>query len=202
MIALHFAPGAGSLTPHIFRGWIGEPHETGNMAFGSKKRRAATPIGAVAILPEGGRLQLRQAGAILAHLAHRHRKAGLTGGDTLQGKAKAPRGLSYFTSDMHAAFWSMFGPGKYTTDAGDAAKHTVIAAEPALMRKRLGLLDAYLKARQWELGDRSVINAFPMIRWGIMLLPGRLKGYANVRDRICAGPSSAASAGNRNRGLR
>lgn len=194
MTTLYYAPGACSLGPHIVLEWIGAPYEAVKVGFGSKELFAVNPAGAVPVLREDDGWLLSQASAILDYLAHKHPEASLTGGDSLRDKAEAHRWSSFFASDMHTSFWPIFGPDKYTTDSGDAAKQAVVGAGHDLVRKRLALLDTHLEGRDWVLGDRSVIDAyaFPMIRWAIQMLPGGLKGYANVQalhDRIAADPA-------------
>ncbi|MDN5789205.1 glutathione S-transferase family protein [Pseudorhodobacter sp.] len=194
MTTLYYAPGACSLAPHIVLEWIGAPYEAVKVAFGSKELLAVNPAGAVPTLRESDGWLLTQAGAILDYLAQKHPEAGLSGGNSLRDKAEAHRWSSFFTSDMHAAFWPIFSPHRYTTDADAAAKQAVVTAGHALVRKQLGLLDAHMTGRDWVLGDRSVIDtyAFPMLRWAIKLLPGGLDGYPNVQalhDRIAVDPA-------------
>ena len=191
---MYFAPGACSLAPHIVLEWIGAPFEAVKVAFGSQQLRDLNPAGSVPVLREDHGWTLTQAGAILDHLAQKHPEAQLSGGDSLRDKAEAHRWSAFFTSDMHAAFWPIFGPGKYTTDTTDAAKQSVIEAGQDLVRTRLALLNRHLEGRDWVLGSRSVIDAyaFPMLRWAIKMLPDGLKGYANVQalhDRIAADPA-------------
>ncbi|MCQ0090808.1 glutathione S-transferase family protein [Roseovarius sp. M141] len=191
MTTLFYAPGACSLAPHIVLEWIGAPYESVKVGFGSKELLAVNPAGSVPTLREEDGWLLNQCGAILDYLAGKHPEAGLSGGDSLREKAEAHRWSAFFTSDMHAAFWPIFLPQRYTTDAGDEAKQAVIEAGHALVRKQLGLLDAHLNGQKWILGQRSVIDAyaFPMIRWAIRMVPNGLAGHANVQalhDRLAA----------------
>lgn len=191
MTTLYYAPGACSLAPHIVLEWIGAPYEAVKVGFGSDELLAVNPAGAVPTLREDDGWLLSQAGAILDYLAQKHPEVGLGGGDSLREKAEAHRWSAFFTSDMHAAFWPIFLPHRYTTDKSDEAKQAAVQAGHALVRKQLGHLDAHLEGREWMLGDRSVIDAyaFPMIRWAIKMLPDGLKGYDNVQalhDRIAA----------------
>ncbi|GHE76241.1 hypothetical protein GCM10019059_39440 [Camelimonas fluminis] len=85
----------------------------------------------------------------------------------------------------------MFAPTRYTTDASAEGQQAVKTAAQALVRKRLGLLDAHLANREWILDRRSVIDAyvFPMIRWASGLLPGGVSDLRNVsalHDRLAA----------------
>lgn len=191
MTTLYYAPGACSLAPHIVLEWIGAPYEAVKVGFGSDELLAVNPAGAVPTLREDDGWLLSQAGAILDYLAQKHPEAGLGGGDSLREQAEMHRWSAFFTSDMHAAFWPIFLPHRYTKDKSAEAKQAAVQAGHALVRKQLGHLNAHLEGREWMLGDRSVIDAyaFPMIRWAIKMLPDGLKGYDNVQalhDRIAA----------------
>ena len=192
MTTLYFAPGACSLAPHIVLEWIGAPYTAVKVAFGSPELLAVNPAGAVPTLQEDDGWLLTQAGAILEYLAAKHPEAGLGGGGSLRDNAELFRWSSFFTSDMHASFWPVFSPQRYTTDSSDAAKKAVIDAGLAGVRKQLGLFDAHMAGREWVLdGGRSVIDAyaFPMIRWAIKLLPNGLADFPNVQalhDRVKA----------------
>lgn len=194
MPTLYYAVGACSLAPHIVLEWIGAPFEAVKVQYGSPELLAVNPAGAVPTLREDDGWLLTQAGAILDYLAHKHPEAGLTGGDSLREKAEAHRWSSFFTSDMHAAFWPIFMPYRYTTDDQDEARAKVVEAGHALVHKQFATLNAHLEGREWVLGSKSVIDAyaFPMIRWGKKLLEGHLAQYPNVlalHDRLAADPA-------------
>ncbi|MBC9247408.1 glutathione S-transferase family protein [Paracoccus sp. 11-3] len=198
MTTLYYATGACSLAHHIVLEWIGAPYETVKVQFGSKELLAVNPSGAVPTLQEDDGWLLTQAGAIIDYLAHKHPEAGLTGGDSLRERAEAHRWSAFLTSDMHAAFWPVFTPARYTTDPSDDAKKAVVAAGLKLVQKQMTVLNDHLEGRDWILGDgrglRSVIDAyaFPMIRWGIKMLPNGIADYPNVQalyDRLAADPA-------------
>ena len=96
---------------------------------------------------------------------------------------------------MHASFWPIFMPKRYTTDDNEAARRAVVAAGHKLVAKQFDMLNRHLEDRDYILeGGRSVIDAyaFPMIRWATMLLTGGLKDYSNVQalhDRIATDPA-------------
>lgn len=192
MPTLYYAVGACSLAPHITLEWIGEPYETVKVGYGSEELLAVNQAGAVPTYREDDGWILTQAGAILEHLAHKHPAAGLAGGDSLRQKAEAHRWSAFLTSDVHAAFWPVFMPYRYTTDTSDAAKQAVVGAGHQLVAKQFSVLERHLTGREYMLDSgRSVIDAyaFPMIRWAIKLLPGGLRAYPNVQllhDRIAA----------------
>ena len=197
MTTLYYAIGACSLAPHVVLEWIGAPYQAVKVQYGSKELLAVNPAGAVPTLREDDGWLLTQAGAILDYLASKHPEAGLSGGESLREKAEAHRWSAFFTSDLHAAFWPVFMPGRYTTDSSDAGKQAVVEAGHKLVRKQLTILNAHLQGRDWVLGNgrgkRSVIDAysFPMIRWAIKMLPGGIADFPNVQalhDRMAADP--------------
>ncbi|MGU3492949.1 glutathione S-transferase family protein [Xanthobacteraceae bacterium A53D] len=195
MPTLYYATGACSLAPHIVLEWIGAPYEAVKVQYGSPELRAINPAGAVPTLREDDGWILTQAGAILDYLAHKHPDAGLSGGDGPRAAAEAHRWSAFFTSDVHAAFWPIFMPYRYTTDDSDAARQAVVEAGQKLVAKQFAVLERHLDGREYVLGGgRSVIDAyaFPMIRWAAKLLPGGLGPYPNVQalhDRLAADPA-------------
>lgn len=195
MPTLYYAAGACSLAPHIALEWIGAPYEAVRVQYGSEKLLSVNPAGAVPTFREDDGWLLTQAGAILDYLAQKHPEAALGGGDDLRAKAEAHRWSAFFTSDVHASFWPVFMPDRYSTDATEKARRAVVEAGHKLVAKQFGILDRHLDGREFILdGGRSIIDAysFPMIRWAIKLLPGGLTEYPNVQalhDRIKADPA-------------
>lgn len=194
MPTLYYAVGACSLAPHIVLEWIGAPYEAVKVQYGSPELLAVNPAGAVPTLREDDGWLLTQAGAILDYLAQKHPEANLSGGDSLRQKAENHRWSAFLTSDMHAAFWPVFMPYRYTTDESEEARAKVVAAGHALVHKQFATLDKHLEGREWILDGKSVIDAyaFPMIRWGKKLMEGHLSQYPNVlalHDRLAADPA-------------
>lgn len=195
MPTLYYVPDACSLAPHVALEWIGVPYEAVKVRFGSKELLAVNPAGAVPTFREDDGWLLTQAGAILDYLGQKHPEAGLSGGYTIRAKAEAHRWSAFLTSDLHASFWPIFMPYRYTTDKNDAARQAVADAGHKLAVKQLGVLNRHLDGRDYILEDgRSVIDAyaFPMIRWGAKLLPGGLQDFPAVQalhDRIAADPA-------------
>lgn len=195
MTTLYYAVGACSLAPHIALEWIGAPYTAVRVQYGSDELLAVNPAGAVPTLREDDGWILTQAGAILDYLASKHPEARLGGGDGLRGQAEAHRWSSFLTSDVHAAFWPVFMPFRYTTDSGEAAKKAVVAAGHKLVEKQFDVLNRHLEGQDYILGsERSVIDAyaFPMIRWAGKLLPDGVTNYPHVRalhDRLAADPA-------------
>jgi glutathione S-transferase len=195
MPTLYYAVGACSLAPHVALEWIGAPYEAIKVQYGSNELLAVNPAGAVPTLREDDGWLLTQCGAILDYLASKHPEAGLSGGDSIREQAEAHRWSAFFTSDVHASFWPIFMPFRYTTDKSDAARQAVVAAGHKLVAKQFAILDRHLDGREYILdGGRSVIDAysFPMIRWVTKLLPSGVTEYPNVQalhDRIAADPA-------------
>ncbi len=195
MTTLYYAVGACSLAPHITLEWIGAPYEAVKVQYGSRELLAVNPAGAVPTLREDDGWLLTQCGAILDYLASKHPEAALAGGDGARAKAEAHRWSAFFTSDVHAAFWPVFMPSRYTTDDSEAARQAVVAAGQKLVARQFDVLNRHLDGRDYILdGGRSVIDAysFPMIRWAMKLLPNGLSDYPNVQmlhDRFHADPA-------------
>lgn len=195
MTTLYYAVGACSLAPHIALEWIGAPYTAVRVQYGSDELLAVNPAGAVPTLREDDGWILTQAGAILDYLASKHPEARLGGRDGLRNRAEAHRWSSFLTSDVHAAFWPVFMPYRYTTDSSDAAKKAVVAAGHKLVEKQFDVLNRHLEGRDYIIGlERSVIDAyaFPMIRWAGKLLPDGVANYPHVQalhDRLAAGPA-------------
>ncbi len=198
MPTLYYAPGACSLAPHIALEWIGAPYEAVRVRHGSEALLAINPAGAVPTLREDDGWLLTQCAAILDHLTNKHPEARLSGGDSLRARAEAHRWSAFLTSDVHAAFWPVFMPFRYTTDESEAARRAVVEAGHKLVAKQFDLLNRHLEGREHVLdGGRSVIDAyaFPMIRWARKMLPGGLGPYPNVQalhDRLEADPAVQA----------
>lgn len=194
MTTLYYAVGACSLAPHIVLEWIGAPYKAVRVNYGSPELLAVNPAGAVPTLREDDGWLLTQAGAILDYLAQKHPEANLSGGISLREKAEAHRWSSFFTSDVHAAFWPVFMAPRYTTDTSSEARAKVTEAALEIVRKQFTILNAHLEGREWILNSRSVIDAyaFPMIRWAIKMLPGSLSAFPNVQklyDKLAADPA-------------
>ena len=120
MPTLYYATGACSLAPHVVLEWIGEPYEAIKVQYGSKQLLKVNPAGAVPTFREDDGWLLTQAGAILDYLAHKHPEAELAGGNSMRAMAEANRWSAFFTSDVHASFWPIFMPHRYTIDDSEA----------------------------------------------------------------------------------
>ena len=178
-LKLFYAPGACSLAPHVALHWSGTPFEAIRVKYGSPELVAINPAGAVPALDTGEGWTLTQAGAILHYIARRFPDAGLGAEPGLRGEADFDRWSSFFTGDLHPAFFPLFSPGRYTVSKEVAAQDQVREAARALVARRLKLLDAY---------------ALPMLRWASAKLPEGLAPYPAVRahlERMLADPGVA-----------
>ncbi len=193
-LKLFYAPGACSLAPHVALHWIGAPYEAQRVGYGSPELLAVNPAGAVPALDTGEGWVLTQAGAILHYLARRFPEAGLGPDPSPRGEAEFDRWSSFFTGDLHPAFFPLFSPGRYTVAKEAAAQDQVRQAAWALVDRRLKLLDAHLGGQPFVLGERrTVLDAYalPMLRWSVAMLPDKLSPYPAVQahlDRLNADP--------------
>ncbi len=181
---LYYAPGACSLAAHIVLEWIGAPYEAQAVKPGSPELLKVNPSGAVPALDTGEGWILTQAAAILRHLARLHPQARLTGGESPREQAELDRWLSFFTGDLHPAFFPVFITQRYTTATDAASLKAVREAGLALVRKRFAIMEAHLEGRAFFVGDaRSILDAyaFPMVRWGQATLPGGLEDFPAIR---------------------
>ncbi|MBV8522831.1 MAG: glutathione S-transferase family protein [Acetobacteraceae bacterium] len=194
-IRLFYAPGACSLAPHVVLEWIGQPYEAVRVQYGSQELLELNPAGAVPVLDTGEGWTLTQAGAILHYLARRFPDAGLGVDGSLQQEAEFDRWSSFFTGDLHPAFFPIFLASRYTQSKDPAAHEEVRQAAYDMVRKRLNLLDTHLAGREQIVGEhRTVLDAYalPMMRWAAAKLPEGLVKHPNVKahlDRIAGDPS-------------
>ena len=182
-LKLFYAPGACSLAPHVALHWIGAPYEAVRVKYGSPELIAVNPAGAVPALDTGEGWTLTQAGAILQYLARGFPEAELGAEPSPRGEAEFHRWSSFFTGDLHPAFFPLFSPARYTTSKDVAAQDQVRQAAQVLVAKRLALLDTQLQGRQFIVADRrTVLDAYalPMLRWSAAKLPDGLAPFPNV----------------------
>ena len=78
----------------------------------------------------------RKSAAILRYLARLHPQARLAGGERPREQAELDRWLSFFTGDLHPAFFPVFITQRYTTATDGASLKAVRDAGLALVRKR------------------------------------------------------------------
>ncbi|MDN3712002.1 glutathione S-transferase N-terminal domain-containing protein [Paracoccus cavernae] len=198
MITLFYAPGACSLAPHIVLEWIGAPYKAVKTAIGSPELLALNPAGAVPAISEEDGWHLTQASAILDYITQLHPEADLAGGSSPREKAEAHKWSAFLTSDVHASFWPIFMPDRYSTDAEKKAQDQVVEAGKIMAAKKFTILNAHMEGRDWILGEGrgkpSYLDAyaFPMLRWGASKLPEGLKPWPNLLEltkRLYADPA-------------
>lgn len=180
---LYYSPGACSLAVHIALEWIGAPYSVKRVRPQSPELVALNAGGAVPVLQRSDGWVLNQAGAILHYLARRFPHANLGGDGTLDDEAEFERWSSFFTGDLHPAFFPLFSPERYTTSTDPEQREYVRKAAQDLVRKRLTLLDTHLEKNQFVLsGRRTLLDAyaFPMLRWATVLLPERLTYFKHI----------------------
>lgn len=186
-IKLFYAPGACSLAPHVVLEWIGNPYTALRVQYGSPELLQLNPAGAVPVLDTGEGWTLTQAGAILHYLARRFPDARLNADGGLRQEAEFDRWSSFFSGDLHPAFFPIFLPGRYTISKDSAALDEVQRAAYALVEKRLDLLEAHLRGREYIVGEhRTVLDAYalPMLRWAATKLPGGLAKHPNAKAHL------------------
>lgn len=184
---LYYAPGACSLAPHLALEWIGAPYELVRAQYGTPEFLKVNPAGAVPAIDTGEGWILTQAGAVLGYLARRFPDAKLGPDADPRSEAELARWESFFTGDLHPAFFPVFMPGRYTTDKAKEAQDAVRAAGLDLVRKNLRLLEAHLDGREFIVGNRrSILDAyaFPMLRWAKAKLPEGLSDFPNVAAHL------------------
>ena len=191
-LKLYYAPGACSLAPHVVLEWIGHPYEAIRVQYGSPELLKLNPSGAVPVLDTGEGWTLTQAGAVLHHLARRFPDAKLGADGSQRQESEFDRWSSFFTGDLHPAFFPIFLPGRYTTSKDEAALDNVRNAAYEQVRKRLDLLNTHLDGREYMLGEhRTVLDAYalPMMLWADEKVPNGLSKHPNIKahlDRISA----------------
>jgi glutathione S-transferase len=164
---LYYSPGACSLADHIVLEWIGKPYEVQAV---SREQRATAefrklnPAGAVPVLEHDG-MVLTQNMAILHYLADLNPEAGLRGDESPKTRAEINRWLAFVNSDLHPAFFPLFGSTGYLADP------EVIEKTKENAKKTIATLltraDEQLSGRDWLIGSRTIVDPylFVVLRW-------------------------------------
>jgi glutathione S-transferase len=197
---LYYLPGACSLAPHIVFEWLKTPYELVRADFKDPDFKRINPMLAVPALATEGLGTLTQAGAILRY------QMTLPGGAAFGPDAANAREVyefdhweSFFTGDVHPAFFPLFKPQRYTTETAEAALASVRAAAPALIERGFAVLDAHLAQRKYIVGERlSTIDAYavPMVRWAKSGLPETFAKFPAVQrhyEMMCDDPGVRAA---------
>lgn len=183
MYTLYYAPGACSLSVHIFLEWVGAAYRGVQVNPADPGYREINPAGAVPALDIGTGVSLTQCSAILKYLAREYPQAGLDLHGSNPQEAELDRWAAFLTGDLHPAFFPVFKPERYTTDVSEGALANVKAAGLALVEKKLAILDQHLEERDYFAGGkRTYVDAYsiPMVRWATKVLPGGLNNFSNV----------------------
>ncbi|WP_080484053.1 glutathione S-transferase family protein [Burkholderia cenocepacia] len=191
---LYYSPGACSLAVHIALEWVGTPYLVKRVQPQSPELVALSASGAVPVLRRNDGWVLNQAGAILRYIERRYPDAGLGSDGTPEGEAEFDRWSSFFTGDLHPAFFPLFSPERYTTSADPVQLECVRDAARDTVRRRLELLEDHLSRSEFMLASRQTLldaYAFPMLRWAASQLPERLYRFPYVdalRRNVASNP--------------
>ncbi|SEK46902.1 glutathione S-transferase [Roseovarius nanhaiticus] len=184
MPTLYTMPGTCSLSPNIAVAWLYAPVEVRTMAYGDHKKAdylAINPKGKVpSVQFEDGDV-LTEASAILEWLGAAHGK-GSYGRDTEIGRKEA-EGLSYMTSEVHAAYGGHFGPQNLaeSQDAVEEVKRKTYETLGNHYKRLNEVLNA--NGREWYLGKRTFADTFLYVleRW-IEQTPLSIDDYPALKD--------------------
>ncbi|WP_072576107.1 glutathione binding-like protein [Suttonella ornithocola] len=188
---LYYLKGACSLVPHIALEWIGagyQAEEVNRKYIKSPEYLKLNPQGSVPLLIDGDFI-LSQNVAILFYLDACHPEAKLFGADTIEGKARGMRWLTYANSDLHPTFGVLFHP------ANNLDEPTKSLLQQNARERILNLLaqaNNHLAQHQ-TLGDElsvADIYLYVILRWcnGLSLDYSHLSNLPAFYQRIEANP--------------
>ena len=167
---LFYMPGACSLAPHIVLEWIGKPFELGRIERGKTREPdflSVNPVGKVpALIEEDGRV-LTEAEAILLYLAEQFPDNQLGASPTAEARYEMHKWMSYFTGDVHPAFYPYFLPQRYIAD--EHQYHALRDAAYKQIDACFQLLDRHMENRSHMVEDRPTVfdpYLFVFCRWG------------------------------------
>ncbi len=181
---LYYMPGACSLAEHIALEWAGASYEAIKTNPRDPSYLKINPAGAVPALRDGDGPFMAQNGALLHYLAACYPDANLgPPSDSPQKAYDLNHWLDFMTGDLHPAFGPYFRPQRFTVSEHEKTVADIKEASFALIDKRMKLLDAHLKDKDYMVyGRRSIADAyvFPMLRW-VTGLPGGLSPYPHAQ---------------------
>jgi glutathione S-transferase len=198
---LYYAPGVCSMAPHITAVEAGialelvrvdirsEPHcvEDG------RDLKSVSPKGVVPILELDDGQVLTEGVAILIYLADLKPEAGLMPAQGGFDRYRLHEWLTFISSELHKTFSPWLFHPEYGEQAAEVAKQR--------LHERFGLLDSYLAAHDYLVGDRFTIAdayCFTIVNWskgrGIDLAAwpnlasyqSRIADRQSVRDTLTA----------------
>ena len=181
MPKLYAMPGTCALAPNIAIAWTEAPIEVVTMAYGDHKKDAYLKVNDKGKVPalqtDDGRV-LTEAAAILGYIQEEHGGA-LRPADAF-GRARVAEALSYFTSEVHAAYGPHFAKQKFAQS--DAAQDEVQKAAYDTLRGHYERMNNKLAdAGDWWLGEKSVADAYLYVltRW-VEQTPIKLRDYPTL----------------------
>jgi glutathione S-transferase len=182
MITLYYRPGACALGPHILLEWIGTPYQAIN-APRDESFLAINPSGAVPALKLDDDTIITQCTAILNYLCETAGRQDLLGGSAIQARTEVWKWAAFLTGDFHPAFFPLFVPFRYTSDASEQAHAHVREAASVIVSNKLSLMENHLQGRSFFVGEGlSIVDCYavPMLRWAGLMLPGGRSRWPSV----------------------
>ena len=162
---LYFSPGACSMSPHIVLREAGCEFELERVDLAAKKTAggedylAVNPKGYVPALRLDDGEILTEGPAIVQYVADGKPESGLAPAAGTFERNRLQEWLNFISTELHKPFSPLFSP-----DTPDAAR----AAATELLGKRLGIVDAALKDRDFLMGDRFTVAdayCFTVVNW-------------------------------------
>jgi glutathione S-transferase len=135
------------------------PEGAGESSFAHLNPRRQVPV-----FRTGERV-VRETGAILTFLDHRHPDKGLLPADAAL-RVTAAEWLGYLGGTVHPAFRLLFRPERFV-GVSEAARNDLRKTTLALIKRVLEQLDHDLGDRSWVLGPRSALDFYLFVfsRW-------------------------------------
>lgn len=184
---LFYMPGACSLAPHIVLEWMGKPFELGRIERGKTREPeflAVNPVGKVPALVEEHGQVLTEAEAILLYLAEAFPEHHLGASSTAEARYEMHKWMSYFTGDVHPAFYPYFLPQRYIAD--EQQYPAVREAAYKQIGACFQVLDRHMENRTYMVEERRTVldpYLFVFCRWG-RSLPKPFTDYPNLQRFI------------------
>ncbi|MEM9357195.1 MAG: glutathione S-transferase [Pseudomonadota bacterium] len=186
-VPLYYRPGACALGPHILLNLLGWTYDA-IRALRDDSYKAINPTEAVPALKFADDHVLTQAGAILRDLAEAAERTDLLRGKLARERAEVTRWTSFLTGDFHPAFFPVFVPERYTTDASEASLAAAKQAGSVLVQTGLYEMQSQIAGRTHFIGnERTIVDAYavPMLRWANIALSNGLDNWL-VTAQFCA----------------
>ena len=196
MYKLYYSPGACSFAVHCLLEATGAEYDTieaniGAGDTGSDEFLALNPRARVPVLLEDGEI-LREAAALLIHLADKFQHTKLIPAVGSVARAKCLEWLSYLSSTLHPLYWGIWRQERLTTD--ESAYSAITDKCDQELLKEYDKIADHLATRQYVLGDELSIAdlyLFVFVRWGRVLSRSTKKTpvLAAYMERMAAFPA-------------